>query len=419
MARSSMRAGRKERGAERLTPPSASDDPADDAEALLRSTLDALSAHVAVLDEHGTIVAVNEAWRSFGVATGYAAADHGVGMNYLAVCERSAAVSEEAERTACALREIMVGTRTSFRMEYPCMGPDGPRWFQLRVTCPSRSGRIVVAHEDITDVKLAEESLSRLNARLLRLQDEERRRIARELHDSTAQNLLAISLNAARLQDLARGGGGEQAARVASDILGLAEQSLQEIRTLSYLLHPPLLDDIGLESALRWLAKGFGDRSGITVEDRVDALGVPLPPDHATALFRVAQEALANVHRHSGSDWARLSLRLRGHAIELVVEDRGRGMAPGRGGDPRGPADEVGVGISGMRVRLEQLGGQLQIRSLKPGLRVAATLPLGAQCRDDDSRAAGRSTGKAGDRVGDGGRADLGDGLSGQGWPAC
>ena len=376
MARISTRVGRKDEMAKRPTPLPALAEPADDAETLLRSTLDALSAHVAVLDEQGTIVAVNEAWRSFSLATGYAAADHGVGMNYLAVCERSAAVSEEAARTARALREIMVGTRTSFRMEYPCMGPDGPRWFQLRVTCPARNGRIVVAHEDITDVKLAEESLSRLNARLLRLQDEERRRIARELHDSTAQNLLAISLNAARLQDLARGGGGEQTARIAADILGLAEQSLQEIRTLSYLLHPPLLDDIGLESALRWLAKGFGDRSGIAVEDRVDTLGMSLPPDHATALFRVAQEALANVHRHSGSEWARLSLRLRGLVIELLVEDRGRGMTPDRAGDLPGETKDVGVGISGMRVRLEQLGGRLQIRSLNPGLRLAATLPI-------------------------------------------
>ena len=145
---------------------------------------------------------------------------------------------------------------------------------------------------------------------------------------------------------------------------------VQEIRTLSYLLHPPLLDDIGLESALRWLAKGFGDRSGIAVEDRVDTLGVSLPPDHATALFRVAQEALANVHRHSGSEWARLSLRLRGPVIELLVEDRGRGMTLPRA------TEEVGVGISGMRVRLEQLGGKLQIRPGKPGLRVAATLPV-------------------------------------------
>jgi two-component system NarL family sensor kinase len=117
--------------------------PDDEAEALLRSTLDALSAHVAVLDETGTIVAVNQAWRAFADATGYVGKDHGVGTNYLAVCESGAEQSRDAARTARALREIIAGTR----------------WFQLRVTYPGAAQvrRIVIAHEDITDVKLAEE----------------------------------------------------------------------------------------------------------------------------------------------------------------------------------------------------------------------------------------------------------------------
>jgi two-component system NarL family sensor kinase len=206
----------------------------DDAEALLRSTLDALSAHVAVLDETGAIIAVNHAWRSFADATGYAGKDHGLGTNYLAVCEAGAADSEDAARTARALRDIIAGSRGSFRMEYPCMGPDGPRWFQLRVTCPNVTNvrRIVIAHEDITDVKRAEESLAKLSARILQLQDEARRRIARELHDTTAQNLLVISLNAARLNEQMRNGG-EQASKTITEILGAAEQSLQEVRTLS------------------------------------------------------------------------------------------------------------------------------------------------------------------------------------------
>ena len=103
-------------------------------EALLRSTLDSLSAHIAVLDETGTIIAVNQAWRSFAACSGYQGDDHGIGTNYLRVCEQSAAVSPDAARTAKALREVMAGRRREFRMEYPCTGPDGPRWFQLRVT---------------------------------------------------------------------------------------------------------------------------------------------------------------------------------------------------------------------------------------------------------------------------------------------
>ena len=227
--------------------------------------------------------------------------------------------------------------------------------------------RIVIAHEDITDVKRAEESLARLNARILRLQDEERRRIARELHDTTAQNLLVISLNAARLRDPHRNGG-NSVPRLAAEILDLAEQSIQEIRTLSYLLHPPLLDDIGLESALRWLAKGFGERSGIVVESHIDDIGTILSQEIATTLFRVAQEALSNVHRHSGSTWARLSLGLRGNAVELGIADRGRGIPGGPSGEEEARA--AGVGISGMRVRVEQLGGRLELRAqLGQGLR--------------------------------------------------
>ena len=178
----------------------------DSAEALLRTTLDALSAHIAVLDETGTVIAVNAAWRSFAVESGYSGPDHGVGANYLAVCERSANTSEDAARTAKALKDIIAGRLASFRMEYPCQSPDGLRWFQLRVTSPDPMPvrRVVIAHEDITEVKRAQDSLARLSARIMQLQDDERRRIARELHDTTAQNLLAITLSAARMQNAQR-----------------------------------------------------------------------------------------------------------------------------------------------------------------------------------------------------------------------
>src|SRR4051794_17132657 len=128
--------------------------PGAETEALLRSTLDSLSAHVAVLDGAGTVIAVNEAWRAFSQASGYVGVDDGVGSNYLAVCENSAPYSRDAAATAAALREIMAGRRREFRMEYPCTSPDGPRWFQLRITRPQlqNAPRIVIAHEDITDV---------------------------------------------------------------------------------------------------------------------------------------------------------------------------------------------------------------------------------------------------------------------------
>jgi len=346
----------------------------DNTEALLRSTLDALSAHIAVLDSGGTIVAVNEAWKSFAGAAGLSGS--GVGMNYLSVCERSANSSPDAAQTAQALRDIIAGRRAEYRMEYPCESPDGLRWFQLRVTRPStaRSSRIVVAHEDITEVKRTQQELARLSSRLMQVQDEERRAIARELHDTTAQNLLAIGLNAARLRG-PLAAAGEPALRVLAETLDLSEQCLQQVRTLSYLLHPPLLDEMGLASALRWFARGFTERSNIDVKvTLVEDSGLPLPREITTTLFRVAQEALSNVHRHSGSATALITLHRRDDVIRLEVADRGRGL--------KGPIDAgegmqaMGVGVSGMRVRLEQLGGRLEIESDASGTCVIATVPL-------------------------------------------
>src|SRR3954452_6371126 len=202
--------------------------PGVETEALLRSTLDSLSAHVAVLDATGTIIAVNKAWRLFAKQSGYVGDDDGVGTNYLAVCESSAPLSRDAAAAAKALRDIMAGRRREFRMAYPCTGPDGPRWFQLRITRPEpqETPRIVIAHEDITEVKCAQEELARLTARLMQLQDDERRSIARELHDTTAQNLLAVTLNVTRLRERLRTAA-PPVDRILAETLDLAEQSLQ------------------------------------------------------------------------------------------------------------------------------------------------------------------------------------------------
>lgn len=350
--------------------------PGVQSEALLRSTLDSLSAHIAVLDGRGTILAVNNAWRQFARESGYQGDGYGVGLNYLSVCEAGAQHSREAKETATALRAIIAGHRRDFRMEYPCASSRGQRWFQMRITRPDQHDipRIVVAHEDITEVKEAHEELARLTARLMKLQDDERRSIARELHDTTAQNLLAVTLNVTRIRERLRGGTPPTDKGLA-DTLDLAEQSLQEVRTLSYLLHPPLLDVVGLGSALRWLATGFAERSGVSVEVSIEDGMEALPQDVGTALFRVAQECLANTHRHSGSSWARLSLSRSGDLVELEVLDRGRGFVRQEGAPPQDSAT-VGVGLSGMRVRVEQLRGTLGVESGPSGTRVRAAIPV-------------------------------------------
>ena len=219
-------------------------------------------------------------------------------------------------------------------------------------------------------MKLAQTELTRLTNRLMRVQDDERRSLARELHDTTAQNLFAVALNLTKARERLRKGM-VPTDQSLTEMLELVEQSLQEVRTLSYVLHPPLLDVVGLGSALKWLASGFSERSGIAVEAVADD-GLDLPHEAALALFRVAQECLTNVHRHSGSKWARLSLARGGGQVRLEVLDGGCGLRESGGSEPI----RVGVGLAGMRVRIEQLGGALDLEAGSWGTRVRATLPM-------------------------------------------
>jgi signal transduction histidine kinase len=217
----------------------------------------------------------------------------------------------------------------------------------------------------------------RLAGRLITLQDEERRRLGRELHDSTAQNLVALDMNLAHLERSA-----DATARELTDTLAdsraLVAESLREVRTLSYLLHPPLLDESGLASAIRWYADGFARRSGIAVTTEIDPTLGRLAREAEMALFRITQECLTNVHRHAASPTVAIRLKKRPTAVILEVEDAGHGMTAEHLVDTGRSTIELGVGISGMRERVRRLGGQLIIASSVTGTSVRATLPLSA-----------------------------------------
>lgn len=220
---------------------------------------------------------------------------------------------------------------------------------------------------DITDLKKAERRLRRLSRRLLQIQDYERRRIARELHDSTCQTLAALAMN---LSVLRQAGSDESKRRpLLDDSVALAEQCVRELRTQSYLLHPPLLDERGLPSAVRWFVEGFTARSKIPVQLEIDPRLDRLPEAVETAVFRVLQESLTNVHRHSRSPDASIALRLDRGWIELEVRDHGCGLPPET-------QEELGVGIAGMRERLLELGGKLSLTSADSGTCVTAQIPL-------------------------------------------
>jgi two-component system, NarL family, sensor kinase len=350
---------------------------------LLQSAIDSLSAHVAILDERSQIIAVNLSWRDYAEENGFLGARHGVGMNYLAVCE--AGQGEPGGRQMAEwLRSIMRGERNAVSFIYSCAAPSKEGWFMVRVTRFKVGGmiRLVVAHENISEVKQAEEALRQLTARLLRLQDEERRRIARELHDMTAQNLLAVTLGLAEIEKRS-GDFPAELKRALAQCRSLNKQSLQEIRTLSYLLHPPLLDEAGLVSALRWYSDGFSKRSGIEV-DLVAARDFGrLPSEVETALFRVVQECLTNIYRHSGSETAHIRLERGEGQVRLVVRDSGRGMGVEADGEGVAEGVGLGVGILGMEQRLRQLGGRLKIKSNGGGTTIIAAVPLGGEGKGD------------------------------------
>jgi signal transduction histidine kinase len=208
----------------------------------------------------------------------------------------------------------------------------------------------------------------------MQAQDDERRRIARMLHETTAQDLAALKMLLARVNRTA-GYLSDTDRDALAESISLADQSMTEIRTLSYLLYPPFLDETGLFSALRWYAAGFAERSGITVNLDLPERFERLPLDTETALFRIVQESLINIHRHAGSESAEIRLRRNAEALVLEIEDRGCGIRDASITHLIS-GESAGVGIAGMRERIEQLGGRLEIASSDKGTTVRARLPL-------------------------------------------
>jgi signal transduction histidine kinase len=231
----------------------------------------------------------------------------------------------------------------------------------------------VRVQERTAELETVNRSLGDLTGRLLHFQDEERRRIARELHDSVGQSLAALAMNLSSL-----GGDIERIAKAAgtvSDSVSLVDDVTKDIRTISYLLHPPLLDEAGLVSALRWYARGFSERSKIQVDlDLADDFE-RLPQDLEMAIFRLVQESLTNVHRHSGSPVAKIRITRSADEVRVEVEDQGKGIPVEKQSELLS-LGTPGVGIRGMRERLRQLGGTLKITSEgNCGTKVMALLP--------------------------------------------
>jgi two-component system NarL family sensor kinase len=255
--------------------------------------------------------------------------------------------------------------------------------FSLNPVKNSQHQNICVVATELTELMEAsealrsnEESLRQLSARLLQLQDEERRRIARDLHDTSGQKLAIQSILLDRLDRTATGL--DAASRkLLGECKALTEQLVEEVRTVSYLLHPPLLDELGLASAVEWYAEGFSRRTGISTRVDISPKFPRLPPDIEVTFFRIVQESLTNVHRYSGSPKAYVRLRTTDDQVTVVVGDYGKGIKPETLNARMGTVAPLGVGIQGMTERMRQLSGKLEIKSRpNDGTRVIATLPI-------------------------------------------
>ena len=304
---------------------------------------------------------------------GYSAAE------MLTLNARNLTHPEDRPKTVELVNDVLAGKRKMFETDKRYIRKNGSvLWAHATSTifrnAEGRPQAFIAVIEDVSARKLAEEALRSLPGRLLKAQDEERRRIARELHDSTVQELAVVALNLGRLEEWMEGRD-PWAENLLADSLAVLAQGNRDLRTLAHLLHPPMLEELGLGGALRHYVEGFSHRSGIQVDLEYGIDLARCSEEVETALFRVVQESLANIHRHSESKSAFVRLARTGDNVELTITDQGRGLPPGL---LAGKAEEarVGVGISGMRQRMLQLEGRLEIRSGAGGTTVRAVLPF-------------------------------------------
>ena len=341
---------------------------------LMQSALDAIAAPIALLDGGGTILLVNRAWRDRHPRAAHRRV-RWIGTSYMAARALLKAPPAPEARIRAHLRELFAGARDGILTVHRLAGRAEERWIQLRATRFTQAGadRVVILHEDVTEAVVARREFNAMAERVLVLQDEERRRITADLHDSTGQHLVAAGLSLARLRPLAEGS--KPADALIDEIAASLGDAQQELRAFTFLLRPPELDSLGLSTTLRRFVQGFARRTGLRASLTVTGASDGLPVAVQRTVLRIVQEALVNVHRHAGATEVRIRLTCKARGLALAVRDDGRGL-------PAGTADaadgRLGVGIPGMRTRVAQLGGTFRIAAGSRGTRLAATIPLGA-----------------------------------------
>jgi two-component system NarL family sensor kinase len=341
-------------------------DPAIDE--LVGQALDALTFQIGILDASGRLRVANSAWKRAAKANGPGSGDdtdRGGVLGFLTSDD------EHAEWLSRTVSRVLAGKSNGAKLSFAAAHRKRRRRFKLRVAPVSLGGRrgAVIVNEDVTEIYELNREKRRLSDQLIHSEEHERRRIAREMHDSTAQDLVAIGLNLRRLAKL---NGDSDTREALADIHAILARTQRDVRTMSYLLHPPLLDEGGLVLALSSLIQGLSNRMNLRIEFHTDVGEERLATEAEMVLYRVAQEALINVHKHASATYAVVRYSREPDQLVLHIEDDGIGI--GR----RHAGVEAGVGIPGMRARLRRLGGELTLSHREVGTILKATVPIGA-----------------------------------------
>jgi signal transduction histidine kinase len=334
---------------------------------------DAIDSEIALLDDDGVVVMVNSAWCD-GLSP-ETKSQSWVGLSLWELLQVLDPTVAEG-RLRWQLDYLKAGTIRRLTHRYVATTPIGRRQMQLRISSMRIGAPVhfVVVHEDLGPEPETSENPQKSAGEVLRAQEEARQRIAMELHDSTSQHLVALGLGMVRLRRIT--GGGEDTRDVLADMSLSVNEMVKEIRVLSYLLKPPELEREGLAATVRAFVKGFGARTGLVAEFHAEGAVDTTPPTVQHASFRIIQEALSNVYRHANATAAVIRLRRGPASLKVSISDDGSGIPGLRAGGA--DAVTVGVGISGMRTRVAQLGGRFDITCAQRGTVVTAELPAPA-----------------------------------------
>jgi signal transduction histidine kinase len=369
----------------RSTPAEKIVEQSDGRETLLRAIVEACAANVAVLDESGNILYVSKPWRLCAEKQCLPVGRHPLDLNYL---ERwngpTAAPSNNASALAADIRDILDGKVKEFHNEYWCPTLTGAKWFvvhatRLELPGPTSVFRVLVNSEDTTRARQAEEALRDLGGRLITAQEEERSRVARELHDDLNQRMALLSIELEQLSQRIPADR-DNIRQSIQNVWARAQEISSEIHRVSYGLHPSKLDHLGLVAAVKSLCNELGEHHEIKIAFREERCQGLLPKEVTLCLFRIVQESLRNVIKHSGALDATVTLSGSENMIHLSVSDTGHGF------DAGSTQAKSGLGLISMRERLRLVDGVISIHSTARGTKIEVSVPIsGAKIESEET----------------------------------